>query len=148
MTSETGTVSTLDVSRVINAPRERVFEAWTNPGQLKAWFGPGTCSAKDVSIDLRIGGAYSIKVTDEDHGECEVVGTYKEITAPERLVFSWRWLHESEGIPASTVTVDFMDQDGATEVRIRHEGLASAEGAEEHRKGWTGCLVCLEEHLS
>ena len=76
---------------IIKSSRERVFEAWTNPNQIQRWFGPATCKVVDVKIDLRVGGAYRFQVYNDPMGEMAVTGKYKEVSSPEKLVFTWKW---------------------------------------------------------
>jgi len=133
----------LQVKRLIKAPRERVFAAWMNPDILKQWFGPDTCQVQTAAIDLRVGGEYRFEVS-SDHGEMSVRGVYREIAPPAKLVFTWQWEDDPEWAEVeSLVTVDFIDANGATEVRITHEGLPSEEHRTRHEYGWNGCLIKL-----
>ena len=141
--------ATLRVTRLIKAPRERVFAAWTNPDEVMKWFGPATCQALSVKIDLRVGGAYHVRVKTETFGELDVRGVYREVKAPSRLVYTWSWQGNAMmEFGESVVTVDFLDKDGATEIQITHDLLPSAEHRENHGEGWNGCLDKLEKQLS
>ncbi len=133
--------TSLQVKRFIKSPRERVFAAWTNPEQIKQWFGPASCEVLDVKLDLRVGGAYRFHVRNEPHGELFVRGEYREVKAPEKLVFTWQWEDDEEWTNVtSVVTVDLIEKNGGTEVQITHDGLPSAEHAGRHEHGWNGCL--------
>ena len=73
----------LEQTRVIRAPRPRVYEAWTNPDTLKQWFGPANMNCSSATLDVRVGGAYRIDVkpTPEAaataaHGLATAAGTY------------------------------------------------------------------------
>jgi uncharacterized protein YndB with AHSA1/START domain len=68
-----------------------------------------------------------------------VGGTYREIDPPRRLVLTWRWEANADG-QDSIVTVDFHDEDGATEIVLTHEGLVSPEERHGHQHGWVGCF--------
>jgi uncharacterized protein YndB with AHSA1/START domain/predicted enzyme related to lactoylglutathione lyase len=137
--------TSLQVTRLIKAPRERVFAAWTTPDQVKHWFGPAACQVLDAQIDLRPGGAYRFKVFSDSMGEMAVGGEYREITSPSKLVFTWKWEDDENWADiTSVVTVDFVEKDGGTEVRIAHEGLPSGESAGRHEHGWNGCLDKLQ----
>ncbi len=136
----------LVVSRVIKAPRERIFAAWTKPEEIVKWFGPDTCRALSVQMDLKVGGEIRIRVHSEKMGETEMVGVYKEVNPPSRLVQTWNW----KGNPAiefgeTTVTVDLVERDGATEVKITHTGFPDSEISANHSYGWNGCLDKLEK---
>ena len=143
------------VSRLIKAPRERVFAAWTDPEDIKKWFGPETCQVLSAKTDVRVGGAYKFRVKSgscagaSDKGEIpelEVTGIYKEVKRPSRLVFTWAWSGSPElEFGESVVTVDFLDKEGFTEVQITHERLPNKEARESHQHGWNGCLDKLEK---
>ncbi|HXE45602.1 MAG TPA: SRPBCC domain-containing protein [Conexibacter sp.] len=139
---------TVRVERTIDAPAEAVFDAWTNPEVLRRWFKPEpTHELAAADVDLRVGGAYRVVVHDVDSGDdFAAFGTYREITRPQRLVYSWIWEgtgpyagHETE------VAVTFAEQQpGRTTVTIEHAGLLDDEASQEdHRRGWTGLLDSL-----
>ena len=133
--------SSLQVKRFIKAPPARVFAAWTKPDQLKQWFGPETCRVLDVALDLRVGGKYRLHVSSGEMGEMSVSGEYREITAPTKLVFTWKWEDDEDWENVtSVVSVDFSAKDGGTEVQITHDGLPTDEHAGRHEHGWTGSL--------
>ena len=75
------------MSRVFDAPRHLVFEAWTKPELLKRWLGVrGGWSMAVCEVDLRVGGAYRFVWRGPDGAEMGMGGVYREIVAPERLV--------------------------------------------------------------
>jgi glutathione S-transferase len=138
---DTGTVR---VERTFEAPAEAVFDAWTNPEVLRRWWTANPAwEPADAEIDLRVGGGYRLAIRDpeaeEDH---VVVGTYREISRPQRLVYSWAWEgtgpyagHESE------VAVTFQeDPPGRTTVVIEHAGLLDDTSRANHARGWNGVL--------
>jgi uncharacterized protein YndB with AHSA1/START domain len=134
----------LHVQRVIHARRERVFRAWTTPEEILKWFGPGDCRALDAKVDLRVGGSYHFRVFTQGM-EMDLVGVFREITAPSRLVYTWQFKGgPPPNMPETLVTVDFVEKSSATEVRIKHEKLPTAEVRAQHRMGWEGCLEKLE----
>jgi uncharacterized protein YndB with AHSA1/START domain len=127
----------LKVTKLIQAPREKVFAAWTDPEIMKHWFFPQDMAVKSAESDVRIGGAYRATMVNGDH-TFTAYGTYTEIVAGERLVFTHHW---DEGDRRETlVTVELTDQDGGTLVTLTHSGLASAEAASGHREGWASTL--------
>ena len=78
------------VTRVFEAPRERVWRAWTEPGELARWWGKRgwTTPPDSVTMDVRPGGEFSLlSVSDEDGREMRLDTTYREIVEPERLSF-------------------------------------------------------------
>src|SRR4029077_6275044 len=76
------------LTRILNTPRERVWKAWTDPKQLALWWGPSGFSNPVCEIDLRPGGAPRIDMRGADGIVYPMVGVYREIVAPERLVFT------------------------------------------------------------
>ncbi len=138
------TPESLNVQRLIRAPRARVFHAWTNPDDILKWFGPGDCRALEAQVDLRVGGSYRFRVL--THGmEMDLVGVFREITAPSRLVYTWQFKGgPPPDMPETVVTVEFVEQDAGTEVRIKHEKLPTPEAREHHRIGWEGCCDKLD----
>ena len=111
----------------IRAPRELVWQFWTDPERLVRWMG------KVAAIDVRPGGDIRI-----EYGNGAVMlGTVLEADAPSRLVFTWGWEDPTEviGPGGSRVEVDLDDADGGTRLRLRHLGLPPAEAA-GHAEGW------------
>ncbi|HKC23896.1 MAG TPA: SRPBCC domain-containing protein [Thermoanaerobaculia bacterium] len=134
--------------RTYAAPRERVFRAWTDPEQIKRWWGPPGTATPDAVVDLRPGGKYRFTMRSLPDGEPYfLVGTYREVQPPERLVYTWTWRGTSMEVQDSLVTVQFHDREGSTEVVVTHELLPSDAARERHTKGWTGCLDRLQEFL-
>ena len=79
----------LKISRIFDAPRERLWEAWTNAEKLKLWFKPSDeIEVPSIKADPRVGGRYRIQMKHPDGEFYTAVGTYREVKAPERLVFS------------------------------------------------------------
>lgn len=133
-------VQALIISRVVAGPRTDVFKAWTDPEELKRWWGPPGFITPSAEIDLRAGGKYRIAMKPPDGEVMYVGGVYREVKRPEKLVYTWAW--EEDGGPGheSLVTVEFRDRDGSTEVIVTHERLPDAESRERHSQGWTGCI--------
>ncbi len=146
--ADAATVPALQLTRRFAAPRETVFRAWTDPNELAQWFGPKDIEARDVKIDLRSGGSYSLNMHDTD-GIYPLSGVYREVTPPERLVFTWVWGHgDIEGIEM-LVTLDFQEaRDGGTLLTLTHERLPSQNARDRHEEGWTSTLDCLEAHIA
>ena len=101
----------LELTHRFAAPREEVFDAWTNPEVLKRWWAAApTWSTPLAEIDLREGGRYRLSMR-TDVGEVHTVGgEYREIRPPERLAYTWAWEEGSDAVMAgsehSVVVVD------------------------------------------
>jgi uncharacterized protein YndB with AHSA1/START domain len=133
----------LQVKRHVHASPTRVYRAWTDEAQLARWFAPSADFETVVhEMDVRSGGTYRIEMRHPDGSSHVAVGEYRELQAPTRLTFTWRW----EGAPMADtlVTVEFLSKAGGTEVVLTHTLFQSEDQRDEHTKGWTGCLTRLE----
>lgn len=141
-TEASGTGASLEVAQMVKAPRERVFDAWTTPESLQAWCAPQGMDIPLAEVDLRVGGAFRIRMRDPEGNLHTATGTYREIDRPGRLVFTWRWEEQPEhgGNRDTVVTLELHERGGATEVVLRHEGFPEEAQAAEHTKGWTSIL--------
>ena len=129
----------LEVRRTFAAPRQRVFDAWTRPEALKRWAAPGAMTAPGAEVDLRVGGSYRIHMSAPDGKEHRVIGVYREVDPPRRLVYTWTW-ETNPDVTDSVVTVEFLERGASTEVVLRHEALPSVESRDRHAVGWGGCM--------
>lgn len=148
-------------TRTINAPREMVFKAWTEPEHLKRWWGPRGFTAPHVTIDPRPGGVYHYVMRSPDGQEFWGKGVFREIVRPERIVYMDSFSDEagnlvepthygmSPDFPAQTlITVTFAEHQGKTEVTLRYSvGSASAIDRENMQQGWAESLDRLAEYL-
>ncbi|MBI3127030.1 MAG: SRPBCC domain-containing protein [Candidatus Tectomicrobia bacterium] len=141
---------TLRLVRTFEAPRERVFRAWTDPEALKEWYGPDGWSTPSAEVDLRAGGGYRITMKGPEGEEIRLSGTFREVRPPERLVYTWNWekFHlDLGGLGETLVTVEFHERGGATELILTHERFPRAETRDLHGGGWASTLDCLAEYL-
>lgn len=139
------------VARTYAARRERVFRAWTDAQAIRRWFiDPGDAEWTDEpQLDARAGGTYRFTGTSKGK-PWSIHGTYREVTPPERLVFTWEWEdHPEPGLAGDTlVTVELFERAGGTELVVTQERFPSAASREEHREGWEGCLAAIERLLA
>ena len=131
------------VSKVIDASREELFEAFTNPEIMSKWFYPEEDMSAEVTNTFRVGGGYVLKMHCKNGEIYTHVGEYMEIVPPEKLVFTWN----SDFVQNTVVTITFSGVDSGTEVTISHDLLPAGEMTENHRKGWGGCLNRLESTM-
>ena len=138
--------SSLVISRTYPASVERVFKAWTDANQLGQWFAPTDDYTTKANVDLRIGHEYRIAITHKGGNVHTILGTYRLIEPPRKLVYTWRW---ENGPAADTlVTVDFTPEGETTKVTITHEKFVSTEDRDKHNEGWNGCLNRLQRTLN
>lgn len=149
--TEIGQEIGLELSHRFAAPRERVFDAWTDPDVLKRWWAAGeTWETPRAEVDLRPGGRYRLSMK-TDTGEVHTVaGEYREVQRPERLVYSWQWEEGPEPVQGGNetlVTVDFVEEGDGTLVRLTHTGFPGEEFKQMHAQGWEAVLANLERRV-
>jgi glutathione S-transferase len=133
----------LVVRRTINASAERLFQAWTEPAQLRQWWGPAGVDCTGAEVDLRAGGAYRIANRFPDGRIVWITGKFEEIDAPRRLVYTWQI--DPASVP-ERVTIQFEPRGNATEVIVTHERIETRAAREEHARGWHACLEGLGKY--
>lgn len=127
-----------------DAPRERLFEAWTTPQILKEFFAPGDAKVEDVQIDLRVGGSYRIAIRNPDGELWCVRGVYRELSRPERIVCTWSWEEDDPSLERETLlTLAFFEKGSQTELVLTHELFRDSEQRDNHEAGWTKILAVL-----
>jgi uncharacterized protein YndB with AHSA1/START domain len=105
---------------------------------LSRWSSPDESPA-DVELDLRVGGRYRMTMIGPT-GAHRVTGVYREIDAPRRLVYTWRW-ETIPDFPDTVVTVEFRRRaDGGTDLVLVHEGLPATASGRRHESGWAASL--------
>ncbi len=140
--------TTLHIRRVFNAPRERLFRAWTDPKKMTEWF----CHAKPerigklIVMDVRPGGRYGFDISDANGKVFKVRGEYLEIKTPEKLMFTWFWETEPE-YGNMLVTLEFVDLGEKSELIMTHERFANSDARDKHNNGWAFCLDSLKRHV-
>ena len=127
----------LTITRVFDAPRELVFAAWTDPDQLASWLGPHGYTPSAVTLATRPGGAWRACIRSPEGDEHWMHGVYREIDAPERLVFTFAWDTEGDLRTETLVTIGFADLDGKTEMTFVQTGFPTAADRDGHDEGWT-----------
>ncbi|HYI99863.1 MAG TPA: SRPBCC family protein [Thermoleophilaceae bacterium] len=104
----------IHVEREFDAPRDRVFAAYTDPELIPRWWGPRDTSTRVDQMDVETGGSWRFAVRTSDGSETGFRGTYREVTPPERIVQTFEW----EGMPGyvSVETAVFEDLGDRTKV--------------------------------
>ena len=139
----------LVITRTFDAPARVVFEAWTKPDHLACWWGPEGFTMPSCAMDVRPGGAFRFCMRGPDGTDHWLRGVYREIVAPERLVFTWAW-EDAQGKPGheTLLKVDFVALGTKTKV-ILHQGVfESANARDEHRSGWGSSLDRFAEYVT
>lgn len=135
----------LVLTRIIDAPREKLFRAWTDPELLKQWFAPLPWTISAAELDLRPGGTALVVMRDPDGNEYPNPGIYLEVVENERLVFTDAFTKAWEPSEKAFMTaiVTFEDIGGKTRytARARHWTVADREAHEKmgFHEGWGQC---------
>jgi len=139
----------LEIKRLIKAPRERVYAAWTDPAQLKRWFGPENVQTRDLIADACVGGKFRWDLINSEGKKMTCCGEYRELQPDKKIVFTWQWEDDEDWENhVSIVTVELDDADGGTELRLTHEQLPNEESRGGHTRGWNSALDKLEKFFS
>ncbi len=150
--TQKGATLRVEIRRVIRASRQRVFEAWTKPEEIRKWMAPGAMNAAEVESDGSNGGKYRIVMQGSIEGKPEdaerrvwVEGEYTAVIPNELVSYTWRpaWSPGEE----SQVTLRLRDVDGGTEIVLTHERFATIESRNGHERGWTNILDKLANYL-
>ena len=140
------TTAELELKRVIAAPREDVFRAWTEADALSARFGPKGVAARITKLDPRPGGRYRCEMNED--GTYGVAGQFSEVAPSQRLVFTWTWENGHFADIETEVEITLADVPGGTELTLVHRRLSGDEAREKHAQGWNGSLDCLDDYLA
>jgi uncharacterized protein YndB with AHSA1/START domain len=129
-------MTSLRIERTLPAATAPVWRALTDETALAAWFWPARLHPRasvDPSGFVLSGDSIAVR------------GRYLEQVPPHRLRFTWHW----DGEDAQTsVAIDLSGVDGATELRLRHEGFIDDEARDAHILGWSECLDRLPRYLA
>ena len=142
------TAQDITITRTYDAPRELLWRAWTVPEELAQWWGPPgwTTPVDSVTMDVRPGGDFRLTSISDDGTEMPVVGVYREVVEPERLVLDEPAEHAWHDGSVSVVT--FTDVgDGRTEVAIRATIQTTDAMRQNAERGMRATLDRLGEHL-
>ena len=141
------------ITRELSAPRSRVFQMWTEPGLLAQWWGPQGFTNPACEVDARPGGAIRIHMRAPDGVVHPMRGTFREVAAPERLVFT-TVAEDNAGNPLleGLTTVTFAEHNGGTKLTVQSgaTGLApvAADMLAGMEAGWTQTVERLAAALA
>lgn len=140
----------LVMSRTIDAPRERVFAAWSEPAQVSRWFAPRPLTLPKCEMDFRPGGSFNMAMRAPDGTEYPFSGVYRELVAPSTLAWTGRFPNG----PAEQIStkVTFEEKGGKTKLTVRQAFAVLTTATEPHargaKRGWTATLDQLAEHCA
>jgi uncharacterized protein YndB with AHSA1/START domain len=140
----------ITITRVFDAPRERVWREWTEPEAFADWFGAagGDVPMPTVSMDVRPGGSLRLKMfAGPERREINWTGVYREVVEPERLVFTLSDQPDDEQYELIVVVLTDLG-DGRTEMLLEQHGLMSPEEYERAGSGWSTFFDRVDERLA
>lgn len=142
-----GTAETvLVITRMFDAPPERVFDAWMERAEWESWIGPEGVKCELPMMEAKVGGHYRLLMNLTTGQRINVIGTYRTIERPSKIVFTWG--PEDKPETTTVVTLTFRDAgSGKTELTLRHEGLQTTDNRDAHGKGWNSALNKLARYV-
>lgn len=144
----------LTIERPFDAPRERVWEAWTDPEHVEQWWGPEGFTVPHCEMDVRPGGTFRIDMQAPDGTIYPNTGEFHEVVEPERLAVTSRAFEDADGNAQLEVrqTVTFADRDGTTELTleadVRRATPEVADALNGMEQGWSQSLDKLADFVS
>lgn len=166
MTKAAESIQPFVISRVVDAPRELVWKAWTERDRLMQWFGPKGFTMRVATLDFRLGGTFHYCLVAPNGTEVWGKFTYREITPPQRLVWVNAFSDAQGGLgrhpmdPAwpqqMLTTVTFEERSGKTAIIVRWAPLEATDaerkkfnsGHDSMKQGWTGTFEQLDAYLA
>ena len=140
----------IKMKRVFDAPREHVWKEWTEPERFADWFGgpESEVPLSTLSMDVRPGGTWRATMfADPGRREIRWKGEYREVTEPDRLVFTVSDQPEEDLYELVTVVLTDLG-DGRTEMHFEQRGNLTPEVYEHAEKGWGGFFDRIAERLA
>lgn len=132
---------TITIEKIFHSPIKKVWDAWTNPNQMRQWFSPEGMTTPEASNDLKVGGEQKIRMLGE-HVDVTNKGQYKEITLFQKLVFTWQWQNDTV---ISEVTVQFHKlSENQTKIILTHV-FPDEQSIGMHPQGWKSTFNKLEK---
>jgi uncharacterized protein YndB with AHSA1/START domain len=139
---------TLVLTRLVDAPRPLVFLAWTRAEHVARWWGPQGFTTIFSQMDIRVGGRFRLCMRSPEGTDYWKQGVYREIIAPERIVFTFAW-EDAAGQPGheTLITVRLEEEGDRTRITLRQAVFESIEQRDSHVKGWTSCLQRFADYV-
>ena len=146
---EAATAQDITIRRVYDAPRQLVWDAWTDPAQLAHWWGKRGWSTplSSITLDVRPGGVLRLtSISDADGSQMPMEGVFREVVEPERLVFEEPTEESWHGGAVSTVTLTDLGH-GRTELVLHATVHTTDDLRRTAEGGMNSALDRLAEHL-
>jgi len=118
------------------APRERVFEFFTDAALLALWWGPAGFSIPSIDFAPRVGATYRIEMRPPEGDAFQLIGTFHEIDSPSRLAFSFEWRPPDPDDVETVAQLSFDVIDDSTAVHLSQQPFKTEARRALHRDGW------------
>lgn len=147
--------ATLIIRRMLNAPPDLAFRAWTTPEHIKQWMRPEPgMQIPSARMDLRVGGKFRIQMQNPEGEYFTAVGEFREVKPPARLVYTWDWEKDGAGEDfgevegkTSLITIEFIKRGAQTEFVMTHSRFATVESRDNHGRGWSRAADVFTAHV-
>jgi uncharacterized protein YndB with AHSA1/START domain len=140
----------LVITRTLDAPPEKVFEAWTQPLEMLRWGGPKDHPMVDTEGDVKPGGEWKSTLRGPGGDELKQSGVWKEVEKPRHLAYTFGWDQSPMGTPRreTMINIDLEPAgDGKTRMIFKQGPFDTAANRDGHREGWNSSFDRLEEYL-
>ena len=139
---------TLTVFRSIPAERGKVYRAFVDRDAFSRWVGSTRMKVVECEQAAVKGGRYRALLQDEAGESHVLTGEFREVCPEDRLVFSWepQWGKE-KGTP-TIVTIELLDKDGSTDLKLTQSVFSTLESRDRHARYWEGCLDSLQKYVA
>jgi uncharacterized protein YndB with AHSA1/START domain len=132
----------MQITRVFDAPRERVFATWKQRDLLQRWTGCKETTKVEIEMDFRVGGSFTQKMNIAGVGEYSITGIYDEIIEPEKISY-----HVNLGPATTRVTIEFIEQGKQTKMVLTQDGFPDPNLCKMVSQGTEEALDKLEQML-
>lgn len=151
----------INITRIFDAPKNRVWSAWTDPDLVRHWWGPKGFTTPYCTIDFRVGGKYLNCMHSPEGQDYWSTGTYREIVNLERIVNTDSFADKEGNIVSAAtygitpawpdealITLTFKDQGGKTRFTLKHADIPAGKDGDLCEDGWNETLDRLAEYLN
>lgn len=139
---------TLEMRRTLPAAPSLTFDAFTDPNQLRRWWGPEGFTIPSLEFDPRVGERYRIEMQPPEGDAFYLTGEFREVDRPNRLAYTFWWEDPDPDDVETLVDLSFRDLGESTEVVFAQGPFKTEARRALHRDGWTDTFDKLEEVLS
>jgi uncharacterized protein YndB with AHSA1/START domain len=140
-------MSTLEIKRVLPAPRSDVFRAFSAADELAKWWGPQGFTVSSLRFSPRVGGRYRIEMQPPEGDAFYLTGEFREVDPPAGLAFTFVYEDPDPDDVENLVELSFRDLGELTEVLFKQRPFKTQPRLELHRSGWTDTFDRLEHYI-